>query len=164
MLRALCFRLKRCFRLRPYRSYWIIWRKFTYHGAHTHAFTCRSICVHLTVWCSLDVKVIRIAKLRKKYQAKRNAAKASGDTVEAAKPPPTFSQLLSFVLLTEDRSEPFEELLSYSVNSVVFILNFTVSFFYPQCSAVTLFYFFVKFYLDKSVSGCSILAPALFVS
>jgi len=100
-------------------------------------------------YLALDVKVIRIVKLRKKYQAKLNAAKASGDTVEAAKPPPTFSQLLSFVLLTEDRSEPFEELLSYSVNSVVFILNFTVSFFYPQCSGVTLFYFFVKFYLDK---------------
>ena len=108
-----------------------------------------TICHH-----SLDVKAIRIIKLRKKYQAKRNAAQASGDTVEAEKPPPTFFQLLPIVLLTEDRSEPFEELLSYSVNSVVFILNFTVSFFYPQCSVVTLFYFVVKFYLDKSVDFC----------
>lgn len=99
-------------------------------------------------YLAIGVKVERLIKLRQKYQAKHQASKASGGEEI---PVPSFLELFPIVLLTEDRSEPFEELLSYSINSVVFITNFTVSFFYPQCSFLSLAYFILKFYLDKFV-------------
>jgi hypothetical protein len=100
-------------------------------------------------YLAIGIKVERLIKLRKKYQAKRNAAKASGDLDAASQPIPSYLELLPIVLLTEDRSQPFEELFAYSINSVVFIVNFTVSFYYPQCSVVALIYFVLKYYLDK---------------
>jgi hypothetical protein len=110
-----------------------------------------TVSIVLDYMC-IGLKVDRIIKLRKKYQAKRNAAKSSGDQAAALQPLPSFLQLLPIVFITEDRSEPFEELLSYSINSVMFILNFTVSFFYPQCSFLGLLYFVLKYYLDKYYS------------
>lgn len=117
-------------------------------------FTFKMLLTFATISIVLDylaigLKVERLIKLRKKYQAKRNAAKASGDTDTASQPIPSYLELLPIVLLTEDRSQPFEELFAYSINSVVFIVNFTVSFYYPQCSVVALVYFILKFYLDK---------------
>lgn len=119
-------------------------------------FTFKMLLTFATISIVLDylaigLKVERLIKLRKKYQAKRSAAKASGDTDTASQPVPSYLQLLPIVLLTEDRSQPFEELFAYSINSVVFIVNFTVSFFYPQCSVVALIYFTLKYYLDKCV-------------
>ncbi len=99
-------------------------------------------------YLAIDLKLERILKLRQKYRAKSDAAKAAG---ESALPVPSFLELLPIVLITEDRSQAFEELMSYSINSVVFIMNFTVSFFYPQCSVLALLYFILKFYLDKYV-------------
>ena len=121
-------------------------------------FTFRMMLAFSTMSIVLDylcigLKVERLIKLRKKYQAKRNAAKSSGDSSAASQPLPSFLKLLPIVFITEDRSEPFEELLSYSINSVMFILNFTVSFFYPQCSFLGLLYFILKFYLDKYSSS-----------
>jgi hypothetical protein len=120
-------------------------------------FTFKMMLAFSTVSIVLDymcigLKVDRLIKLRKKYQAKRNASKSSGDSSAASEPLPSFLKLLPIVFITEDRSEPFEELLSYSINSVMFILNFTVSFFYPQCSFLGLLYFILKFYLDKCTS------------
>jgi hypothetical protein len=98
---------------------------------------------------SIELKVDRIIKLRKKYQAKALAAKSSGDAVVESVP--SLLKLLPIVILTEDRNEPFQELLSYSINSIVFIINFTVSMFFPQCSVLSVAYFVLKFFLDKCV-------------
>jgi hypothetical protein len=116
-------------------------------------FTFKTLLSFCTISIVLDylaigVKVERLLKLRQKYQAKSQASKASGGEDIVV---PSFLKLFPIVLLTEDRSQPFEELLSYSINSVVFITNFTVSFFYPQCSFLSLAYFVLKFYLDKFV-------------
>jgi hypothetical protein len=129
-------------------------------------FTFKMMLAFSTVSIVLDymcigLKVDRIIKLRKKYQAKRNAAKSSGDRSAAEQPLPSYLKLLPIVFITEDRSEPFEELLSYSINSVMFILNFTVSFFYPQCSFLGLLYFILKFYLDKYGSPSNVHLPHL---